>query len=152
MEQIDVGNGNSPKEEVKKDEQGNRLFTQEEVDKIIKKRLERHKTDASATGSPDLEEREAELKKLQSNLKAREQKLDCKEYLQQCNYPAELIDIIDTSDIDKFKEKADAVVKIDNSRRVPPMANPEAKTSNIDNVSNAFSIKNKHVPKDYFSK
>lgn len=77
-----------------------RMFTQAEVDKIIKERL------ARAKATPK-EPTEAEIRELE--LTARERRLSCREYLIDKGYPAELMDVIDTSDIEGFKTKADTV-------------------------------------------
>ena len=45
-------------------------------------------------------------------LKARESKLDCREYLIEKKYPTELLDILDISDVEKFKTAADKIQAI----------------------------------------
>lgn len=58
--------------------QGERLFTQEELNRIVGDRLARAKRET------DTDEREAALK-------AREARLDCREFLSDKKYPAELL-------------------------------------------------------------
>lgn len=70
--------------------QGERLFTQEELNRIVGDRLARAKRET------DTDEREAALK-------AREARLDCREFLSDKKYPAELLDILPTADVDTFK-------------------------------------------------
>ena len=71
--------------------QGNeRLFTQADVDRIVGDRLARAKKDRAT------DEREAALK-------AKEARLDCREFLSDKKYPAELLDILPTADVDTFK-------------------------------------------------
>lgn len=73
-------------------EQGNeKLFTQNEVNRIVGERLARAKRDTAA------DDREQALK-------AREARLDCREFLTNRQYPAELLDILDTADVEKFKD------------------------------------------------
>lgn len=73
-----------------------KTFSQEDVNRIVQERLakERNKNNAQ---SPDLDKREQELVK-------RENRITCAERLNEKQYPAELLDILDTSDPDKFME------------------------------------------------
>jgi len=73
--------------------QGQRTFTQEEVNRIVAERLARER--AKAEPSPADEREQA--------LKAREARLDCREYLDYAKLPAALLDVLDTSDVEKFK-------------------------------------------------
>lgn len=77
---------------------GGKMFTQEEVNKIVSDRLTRDREKRSAQQQEDAREQA---------LKAREARLDCREYLTEKKYPAELLDILDTTDADKFKATAD---------------------------------------------
>lgn len=70
--------------------QGEKLFTQDEVNRIVGERLARVKQTA------DSAEREADLK-------AREARLTCREYLSSEKLPAELADILPTADAEAFK-------------------------------------------------
>ena len=81
--------------------QGERTFTQEEVNRIVADRLARER--AKAEPSPADEREQA--------LKAREAKLDCREYLNAQGYPAALLDVLDSSDTAKFKAAVDKLVK-----------------------------------------
>ena len=71
-----------------------RLFTQDEVNRIVSERLsrEREKRAAEPEG-----EREAALK-------AREARLACREYLDEKRCPAVLLEVLDTSDPARFRE------------------------------------------------
>lgn len=80
---------------------GERTFTQEEVNRIVADRLARER--AKAEPSPADEREQA--------LKAREAKLDCREYLDAQGYPAALLDVLDSSDTAKFKASVDKLVK-----------------------------------------
>ena len=80
---------------------GERTFTQEEVNRIVADRLARER--AKAEPSPADEREQA--------LKAREAKLDCREYLDAQGYPAALLDVLDSSDTDKFKAGVEKLVK-----------------------------------------
>lgn len=70
-----------------------KTFTQEEVNRIVSERLARERTKA---GPDPLEEREKALA-------ARESRLDCKQYLSESGYSADLLDILDTGDVEAFK-------------------------------------------------
>lgn len=81
---------------------GGRTFTQDDVNRIVSERLahEREKLQASARDS----EREKALA-------AREARLDCREYLDTKGYPAALLDVLDSSDTDKFKTAVEKLVQ-----------------------------------------
>ena len=72
-----------------------KMFTQDDVNKIVSERLARDRESRSAQQQND--ERE-------SALKAREAKFECREYVTEQKYPVELLDLLNTSDVDKFKE------------------------------------------------
>jgi DNA-dependent RNA polymerase auxiliary subunit epsilon len=74
---------------------GSKMFTQDDVNRIVSERLARDRESRSAQQQNDEKENE---------LKARESRLDCREYVKDNNYPVELLDILDTSNIERFKE------------------------------------------------
>lgn len=78
-----------------------KTFTQEEVNRIVADRLARER--AKTEPSPADEREQA--------LKAREAKLDCREYLDAQGYPAALLDVLDSSDAAKFKASVEKLVK-----------------------------------------
>lgn len=91
---------------------GEKLFTQADLDRIIGERLSRER--AKQEPSPD-DAREAEFK-------ARETRLSCREYIAETGYPAELLDILDTSDANAFKaavERLDALAALPSKNRKP---------------------------------
>ena len=77
---------------------GGKTFTQEEVNRIVSDRLAREREK-----QPKDDEREQALK-------AREARLDCRDYLDSKKYPAAILDVLDCSDVEKFKTTADAIV------------------------------------------
>lgn len=81
---------------------GGRTFTQDDVNRIVSERLahEREKLQASA--------RDTEREKA---LAAREARLDCREYLDAQGYPAALLDVLDSSDTDRFKTAVEKLVQ-----------------------------------------
>ena len=131
-----------------------RFFTQEEINRIVSDRLKKYKAKAAEDTAAEFAEREKEFK-------AREAKLAAKEFIQERGYPADLADLLDTSDIEQFKKNADRLVstmmdkaqKQSGSRiRSLPMADTESiSPSNGDRSGNrsAFSRNgSKHVPKN----
>lgn len=70
--------------------QGEKLFTQADLDRIIGDRLARAKRDT------DNDKREAALRE-------RENRLTCREFLSDGKFPAELADILPTVDVEAFK-------------------------------------------------
>lgn len=82
---------------------GEKMFTQDEVNKIVSDRLARDRESRSA--QQQNEERE-------SALKAREAKFDCREYVTEQKYPVELLELLDTSDVDKFKETVEKLADL----------------------------------------
>ena len=93
-------------------DQGEKLFTQADLDRIIGDRLARER--AKAEPSPE-DAREADLK-------AREARLSCREYIANEGYPAALLELFDTTDVDTFKqavEKLDSIVDLPSNHRKP---------------------------------
>lgn len=70
-----------------------RTFTQEEVNGIVSERLARER-EKMAPSEADQREKE---------LTAREAALACKEYINAKGYPAALLEVLDTSDAERFK-------------------------------------------------
>lgn len=84
-----------------KGEQGaGKLFTQAEVDNIIRERLARERA-KNAPQEPTEEEKRAK------DLSIRENRLSCREYVMENRLPAELLDVLDTSDHEKFIKNAE---------------------------------------------
>ena len=79
-----------------------KTFTQEEVNRIVSDRLAREK---AKTEPPQEDEREKALK-------ARESRLDCRDYLDKNKYPIELLDVLDCYDIQKFKGAAEKLMQL----------------------------------------
>lgn len=124
---------------------GERKFTQEEVNRIVKDRLQRERSKAGAEQAEQAEQLTAKA----AELAARESRLVCKEYLLNSGYPPELLDAIDTSNPENFKSKAFAVVNALQSRPAPCRATPsfEAETPPGDGIAEAFSKSAKHTPR-----
>lgn len=120
-----------------------KLFTQEEVNEIIRKRLAKEK----AKEAPAIDVAE---------LTARSNRLDCKEYIIDNGLSMDLLDIIDTSDVAVFKEKAAKIVTVVNNA-VPAYPTVKDGGENLkplntedEAIRKAFSKKGTvHKPKNY---
>ena len=94
--------------------QGNeKLFTQEDVNRIVSDRLARERAKAEPT--PE-DVREADLR-------AREARMDCREYISAEGFPEVLLELLDTTDPEKFKSavhRLDEAVQLPSSHRKIP--------------------------------
>lgn len=122
-------------------EPNEKMFTQEQVNEIIKKRLK---------GQKEIESSVQEMNTRAAELTARENRLSCREYLIEKGYPAELLDIIDTSDVETFKNKADKASGVFESRQQNQFVAPLASTEPAmwDAIGASFED-TKHTPKQY---
>ena len=127
-----------------------RLFTEDEVNEIVRKRLERYKEkhsgDEETTKLTDaLNERSAELDKREFNI-------DCRNYLSEMGFDPGMMDVISADNLDDFKAKAHRLAMIihDSKTPVPPSFNPEtARNDNSsDKIAEAFSIDYQRQPKE----
>lgn len=93
--------------------QGGRMFTQEEVNRIVSDRLARERE--KLTQPPQEDEREKALREREQALEARETRNKCVDYLAEINmsekYRADFLEALDTSDFDKFKAIVDRLGK-----------------------------------------
>ena len=80
-----------------------KMFTQEEVNRLDSDRLARDRE--SRANQQQNEEKETALK-------ARESRLDCREYITENKYSVDLLDLLDTSDVDKFKATVEKLADI----------------------------------------
>lgn len=74
-------------------DQGEKLFTQDDVNRIVSERLARERQKMEPTPEDAHE----------ADLKAREARMDCREFLFDKKYPADLLDILPTADVEAFK-------------------------------------------------
>lgn len=130
-------------------------FTQEEVNELIKKRLEREKKKwqkSAGAAAPDddlqakLKEREDALAKREQDILAREQaysKKLCADYLKDNFLPESLLDDFDHSDPDAFVKKIESMKAV-----FQPKKTPEYKQSEKTSLGDGFA-KKPHVPRKY---
>ena len=93
---------------------GERLFTQEEVNRFVSERLARDRESRAAQQQND--ERETALK-------AREAKLDCREFVKEQGYPEDLLDLLDTSNSESFKKTVEKLADVF-GYKLPRFVNP----------------------------
>ena len=77
-------------------QQGEKTFTQEDVNRIVQERLARVKAEPS--------EKETELNTREKELEARERRLSAKEIFVEKKLPLDLLDILDYSDEKKMQD------------------------------------------------
>lgn len=125
-----------------------KTFTQEEVNRIIKDRLARlkakYETDTETT------EEESQLDEREKSITLRENRVTCMEYVVENGHKKELLDILDTSDPERFRSQAEKIVELygepeqkkvyPGTKQNPVSIRPE-KTNSFPNV--------KHTPKQY---
>ncbi len=123
-------------------------FTQSDVDRIVKDRLKRAERTADSAQADELNAQRAELTQ-------RQNRLECREYLLNSGYNPGLLDILDTSDPEKFKSCASKLqLLIDTEKRkaypVPPLrGDPDPSGSRRSDFASAFANGSKHKPKSW---
>lgn len=79
---------------------GGKLFTQEEVERMVSQRLA---LDRGGGAEPEDERERA--------LRAREARLDCRDYLDSRKLPAALLEVLDCSDVERFKAAVEVALE-----------------------------------------
>ena len=99
----------TPTPEASGEQGGERMFTQDDVNRIVSERLARERAKAEPSA---IDERE-------NALKARESRLDCRDYLEELSKGGKaassvlgLLDILDTTDSEKFKQTVSALLEL----------------------------------------
>ena len=126
--------------------QGNeRMFSQAEVDRIVRDRLARAKAAAKEPTEAELRERE---------LADWESRLACKEYLLSKGYPPALLNILNTSNPEEFNKRADMVFGLMNEHAsrnpifIEPVRSTEPNSLTGGSEPAGFE-KTKHTPRPY---
>ena len=116
-----------------------KMFTQDEVNTIVSERLKRDREKRTETNTEN--EREKALAE-------RENRLSCREYITEKNYNAELLNILDTTDVEKFKAAADKIHEIygfahEEAKNRPHFSAPKIRNNPpaVDPIRNAFLSK-----------
>lgn len=144
IEQVDQG----IEQQTDAGQESGKLFTQEEVSRIVTERLKRAKTTTEKDHEQAIADLRAEYEAKETELTKREKTLSCREYLMENDYPITLLDIIETDDIDKFKEKANLIRnEFAKARQVPPLKSTESHNG-FDDLKKAFADP-QHKPKQF---
>lgn len=129
--------------------QGNeKLFTQEEVNRIVSERLarERDKATTEKAKADPMEQREKDLA-------AREAALSCREYISEKGYPVSLLEVFDTGDSNRFRGQVDKLLelfptinpavaaKMPIATRGCTPASPGRPSGAVDRIAEAFRLK-----------
>lgn len=128
-------------------EQQEKVFTKEEVNRIVKDRLARLKAKYE-TDSVTTEEKN-QLDEREKAVALRENRVACMEYVAENGHKKELLDILDTSDPERFRSQAEKIVELygepEQKKAYPGtkrnLAISPEKTDPFPNV--------KHTPKQY---
>lgn len=122
-----------------------RIFTQEEVNKIVSERLAKDRERAERN-------KNSESSKLLEELNARESRVECREYLIDNGYPSELIDCVDTSDVEQFKIKVEKIQSMQKPNIHTPRPHNTEDTHFSEGFEAAFRKKIPHKPAEYSTK
>lgn len=124
-----------------------KLFTQEDVNRIVQERLSKERSKGNA-------EMEAALAQREKDLQAREFIMTAKESISQAGLPAEMFDVLDKSSPEAFQKAlvaASGMMKKKEEASAPPAAIPQftrQMTNNgsgkaFDHFRDAFGLKQK---------
>ena len=109
MENTETNQVNQEQAAPQANEQPGKLFSQEDVNRILAERLKREREKFIRAANTRVQQKEADLIEREKNLTARESRLNCREYVKGKGYPEELLTALDTSDFEDFKKKADGI-------------------------------------------
>lgn len=129
-------------------EQQEKTFTQEEVNRIIQERLARVKNKDSGT-DPGEAEQGNELEERETSVTLRESRVECREFVAEKGYNKELLEILDTSDPEKFKSQVERLVELNGSQEKKKIY-PGTKENPFSTEQHKRSFgDSKHIPKKY---
>lgn len=127
-----------------------RMFTEDEVNEIVRKRLERYKDKHSS--DEEVAKLSAELDERAEALKKRELEVSCLDFLYKNRMDPYMMEVIKADDLDDFINKACKVRQmiVDANRSIPPAFNPETsqEDSGSNKIAEAFSIGYRRQPKE----
>lgn len=96
--------------EAHEQQQEEKTFTQEEVNRIVQERLARAKN--SQQDDSQLAEKEKSLDDREASILLRENKMKCHEYITEKGYSREFLNILDTQNPEKFQEQAEKLANL----------------------------------------
>lgn len=124
-----------------------KLFTQAEVNEIVRKRLAKEKAKAQPETKP------AEAPAIDdAALTARSNRLDCKEYILNNGLSTDLLDVIDTSDVNVFIEKVSKLTELMPKQGSYPEVEDRGEVTHLPDPDSAIrsAFKNTaHKPKEF---
>lgn len=132
-------------EDIEREEKAGKMFTQDEVNRIVQERLARDR--AKREKDDGVEDMLNNINEREVSLSARESKVKCHELILEKGYSKDLLEILDTSDFKKFQEQAENIEKLIKSKTVRyPGTVPNPRRS--DRQPSGFA-KSAHIPKQY---
>ena len=131
--------------------QEEKKFTQEEVNRIVQDRMKREKAKHEKMQDTEGPENSETTDEQEASVAMRESRVECREFIADKGYKRELLEILDTSDAEKFKSQAEQLAELYRAKEEikfypGPKPNPSSYQSAGKNCSFA---KTKHVPKQY---
>ena len=145
---VDNGNETQPVDNGTSSEE--KRFSQREVNEIIRIRLERERAKLQPKEPTEAEIMQQEALQKRKELDDRESRLTCKSYLLDSGYPMDLLNVLDTSDPDAFKDRALTVMgMIKAAKGTAPLADSSI-NDHVAETPDAFGRNMKHTPKQYW--
>lgn len=129
-----------------------RMFTQDEVNRIIKQRLAKVKETNMATEEEIARMVDEATAARNAELDTKENQLNCRLYVAEKGYPKQLLDALDTSNLDNFKQKADSLMSafVHRNTQAPiGSAEPSYSGKQGGEIEMAFSQEQRHTPKQW---
>lgn len=128
--------------------QQEKTFTQEEVNRIVQERLAREKKKATDQGTTESNEGKDEH---ETSVDLRENRVECREFIAEKGYKKELLDILDTSNAETFKSQAQRLAEVfadQKEAKSYPGTKPNPRTA-CGTKSKSSLADTKHIPKPY---
>lgn len=128
--------------------QQEKTFTQEEVNRIVQERLAREKKKTADQETTESNEGKDEH---ETSVDLRENRVECREFIAEKGYKKELLDISDTSNADTFKSQAQRLAELfadQKEAKSYPGTKPNSWTARGTKNKSSFAD-TKHIPKPY---
>lgn len=100
-----------PQDNPEPNNNGDKTFTQEDVNRIVSERLAKEKAKYEANSQAKTQKREAELSKREQELLTRELKATARETLMNKNLPKDLLDVVNYSSEEEMNKSIDILAK-----------------------------------------
>ena len=134
--------------ETNEQNQQEKTFTQDEVNRIVQERLARVK---ASQKKPEEAEPNSELDDREASVARRESRVECHEFVVEKGYKKELLDILDTSNAETFRSQAERLAELyaaPEEKKSYPGTKPNPSFIQSDQRRSSFA-KTKHIPKQY---